>query len=356
MVRRGSFAFGHYKGERVFRSRHPPCSTPDGGRRRGRTWNPMIKSRQQAVLVQRSCRHVHVSSGIEIAIEFSFVGIEGCREGAIGSHRTFGGSSRESATAFPHTTQTYDIYSDRPPKASEILSRPGCRRLLPHRRDQHHHGAEPGLAAEEAERRRRLAAAAQIHRAAEAEPLGALLAKSVRPATRGLRRNRAECTTPPQRAHPAARAAAARSRSKASRSSWNLASASCVRYKGYILPVEGRAIAYENGRLPTCYPSPTRQGRPGKILARRCLFLTSLRARPSNAHISMAATGNQEPPPQCSKSELRSSRPASGRGSALRLRLAVDVNTHASDRALRAPLSRLRDCRRGDRDVQARTQ
>jgi hypothetical protein len=100
MVRRGSFAFGHYKGERVFRSRHPPCSTPDGGRRRGRTWNPMIKSRQQAVLVQRSFRHVHVSSGIEIAIEFSFVGIEGCREGAIGSHRTFGGSSRESAT--PH--------------------------------------------------------------------------------------------------------------------------------------------------------------------------------------------------------------------------------------------------------------
>jgi len=50
-------------------------------------------------------------------------------------------------------------------------------------------------------------------------------------APRGLRRNRAECSTPPQRAHPAARAAVARSRSKANRSSWNLASASSSRYK-----------------------------------------------------------------------------------------------------------------------------
>ena len=56
----------------------------------------MIKSHLQAALFQRAFRHVHVSSGIEIAIEFSFVGIQERREGVIGSNRTFGGSSRES--------------------------------------------------------------------------------------------------------------------------------------------------------------------------------------------------------------------------------------------------------------------
>jgi hypothetical protein len=69
---------------------------------------------------------------------------------------------------------------------------------------------------------------------------------------RGLRRNRAECTTPPQRAHPAARAAAARSRSNARRSSWNLASASSARYKGCILPVEGETVMAKPGRNNPC--------------------------------------------------------------------------------------------------------
>ena len=45
-------------------------------------------------------------------MEFSFVGIQGCREAAIGSSRTFGGC-RESATAFPHTIQICDIFSER---------------------------------------------------------------------------------------------------------------------------------------------------------------------------------------------------------------------------------------------------
>jgi hypothetical protein len=61
----------------------------------------MIKSHLQAVLVQSVFRHVLVSSSIEIAIEFSFVGIQGRRERAIGSNRTVGGSIRERDSAVP---------------------------------------------------------------------------------------------------------------------------------------------------------------------------------------------------------------------------------------------------------------
>jgi hypothetical protein len=46
-------------------------------------------------LDQRAFRHVHVSSSTEITMDFSFVGIQGRREGAIGSYRAFGGSSRD---------------------------------------------------------------------------------------------------------------------------------------------------------------------------------------------------------------------------------------------------------------------
>jgi hypothetical protein len=53
-------------------------------------------------------------------MEFSFVGIQGRRERVIGSNRTVGGSSRETATAFPHTTQICDISSDRPPKLRNL--------------------------------------------------------------------------------------------------------------------------------------------------------------------------------------------------------------------------------------------
>jgi hypothetical protein len=67
-----------------------------------------------------------------------------------------------------------------PADAKKLRQMSGCRRLLPHRRNQHHHGAEPGFPTEEAERRRRIAAAAEIHRAAEAEPLDVLLAKPAR--------------------------------------------------------------------------------------------------------------------------------------------------------------------------------
>ncbi len=56
----------------------------------------MIKSHLQAALIQRAFRHVHVSSSIEITMEFSFVGIQGRRERVIGSNRTVGGSSRET--------------------------------------------------------------------------------------------------------------------------------------------------------------------------------------------------------------------------------------------------------------------
>ena len=45
----------------------------------------MIKSRPQAALIQGAFRCVHVSCGTEITIEFSSVGIQRCREGAIGS-------------------------------------------------------------------------------------------------------------------------------------------------------------------------------------------------------------------------------------------------------------------------------
>ena len=93
-------------------------------------------------------------------------------------------------------------------------------------------------------------AAAQVHRAAEAQALVVVLAEPAGP-PRGLRRNRAECSTPPQRAHPAARAAAARSRSKASRSSWNLASASSVRYKAPVLLKLKTAMA-KPGRNDPC--------------------------------------------------------------------------------------------------------
>jgi hypothetical protein len=96
-----------------------------GGRTRARTWDPMIKSHLQAALIQRVFRHVHVSSSIEITMEFSFVGIQGRRERVIGSNRTVGGSIRESAAAFPHTAQIRHISSDRPPKVSENCRRQG---------------------------------------------------------------------------------------------------------------------------------------------------------------------------------------------------------------------------------------
>jgi hypothetical protein len=88
----------------------------DGGRTRARTWDPMIKSQRYGKIFQRLFRLVLVSSNIEIAVEFSLVGIQGRRERVIGSNRTVGGMSWESATAFPHTTQIYDISSDHPPK------------------------------------------------------------------------------------------------------------------------------------------------------------------------------------------------------------------------------------------------
>jgi hypothetical protein len=42
----------------------------------------MIKSHLQAALVQRVFQHVHVSSSTEITVEFSFVGMQECRDDA----------------------------------------------------------------------------------------------------------------------------------------------------------------------------------------------------------------------------------------------------------------------------------
>src|SRR5580704_6353397 len=58
---------------------------------------------------------------------------------------------------------------------------------------------------------------------------------SLQPRPLGLRLNLAECSAPSQCRHRPARAASARSASKASSSSWNLASASSVAYKEAIL-------------------------------------------------------------------------------------------------------------------------
>jgi hypothetical protein len=55
----------------------------------------MIMSRPQAVLFQSEFRHVHVSSSIEITMEFPFVGLQGCRDGAIGSDAHSGLKSGE---------------------------------------------------------------------------------------------------------------------------------------------------------------------------------------------------------------------------------------------------------------------
>ncbi len=99
-----------------------------GGRTRARTWDPMIKGHSQAVMVQSVFRHVLVSSSTKIIGEFSVVGIERRCERVVGSNRTVGGSSRESATAFPHTTQICDIFSDRPPKVSETCRMVGSNR------------------------------------------------------------------------------------------------------------------------------------------------------------------------------------------------------------------------------------
>src|SRR3979409_1714939 len=76
--------------------------------------------RVNGTIFQCLFRHALVSSSIEITMEFSFVGIQGRRERVIGSNRTVGGSSRETATAFPHTTQICDISSDRPPKLRNL--------------------------------------------------------------------------------------------------------------------------------------------------------------------------------------------------------------------------------------------
>jgi hypothetical protein len=62
---------------------------------------PLIKSQPQAVLVQSVFRHVLVSSGTEITMEFSFVGIQRGREGVVGSNRTVGGSGRKPLPLFP---------------------------------------------------------------------------------------------------------------------------------------------------------------------------------------------------------------------------------------------------------------
>ena len=59
----------------------------------------MIKSQPYAALIQRAFRHVHVSTGIEITMEFSFVGIQGRREAWIGSNRTVGGFESEALLA-----------------------------------------------------------------------------------------------------------------------------------------------------------------------------------------------------------------------------------------------------------------
>jgi hypothetical protein len=61
-----------------------------GGRTRARTWDPMIKSHSQVVLVQSLFRHVLVSTSIKIVIEFSLVGMQGRRERVIGSNHTEG--------------------------------------------------------------------------------------------------------------------------------------------------------------------------------------------------------------------------------------------------------------------------
>ena len=52
---------------------------------------PLIKRQLQSVLVQRAFRHVNVSRRTDITMEFSFVGIRGRREEAIGSYLAFGG-------------------------------------------------------------------------------------------------------------------------------------------------------------------------------------------------------------------------------------------------------------------------
>jgi hypothetical protein len=55
----------------------------------------MIKSQRYGTIFQRLFRHVHLSSSIDITLEFSLVGTQSRRERVIGSNRTVGGSSRE---------------------------------------------------------------------------------------------------------------------------------------------------------------------------------------------------------------------------------------------------------------------
>jgi hypothetical protein len=65
------------------------------------TQHLLIKSHPQAALTQRVFRHVHVSSSIEIPIEFSFVGTQGGRERVVGSNRPVfesGGRYKQSPT------------------------------------------------------------------------------------------------------------------------------------------------------------------------------------------------------------------------------------------------------------------
>jgi hypothetical protein len=68
-----------------------------------------------------------------------------------------------------------------------------------HRRDQRHHGGEIDVPTQKAQRWRGGALAAAIHRAAEAETLGMLLAEPGRTAARlaGIRTGMQRATTPP---------------------------------------------------------------------------------------------------------------------------------------------------------------
>jgi hypothetical protein len=71
----------------------------------------MIKSHLQAALVQRAFRHVHVSSGIEIAIEFSFVGIEDAVKGR--SERTAHSGVRVGRAIHPITPLDLGLFTVR---------------------------------------------------------------------------------------------------------------------------------------------------------------------------------------------------------------------------------------------------
>ena len=117
------------------------------------------------------------------------------------------------------------------------------------------------------------------------------------------------------------------------------------------LPWRARACGDVSARSPDEPPVARMRGRwrypgPGPACRHRCAHSRAPVAHAGYTGCSLQRAA-KSPHPQCSKNELRSSRPASGRGSALRLWLAVGVNkqglksiqhgTHTSHRALRAP-------------------